>query len=237
MEMSGVHSLHQPPATRGSCRDPELRQRGERVLRWGVHVRYSVGMEVSCGSLLTPRTHGFSVCPSSVPLERSMTSTCLLTPAALLCHIRKWQVKSATCCSSFFSFPLEATGKHFEEEGREVLSTPLPCVCFFGCPSHCAREGKKQHQSADGFLCLRLDHFPKHKVDIKGWRCGSDSAQLLCCVEGENLPWSHIHMFSQIWLPLLISHERAESMESGFLSPSFPCPHTRLESNLPPPFL
>lgn len=42
---------------------PELRRRGEGVLRWGVHVRYSVRMDVSCGSLFTPRTCGFSVCP------------------------------------------------------------------------------------------------------------------------------------------------------------------------------
>ena len=55
--------------------------------------------------------------------------------------------------------------------------------------------------------------------------------QSLCCVEGDNLPWSHIHTFSQVWLPLLSSHQRIRSTESSFLSRSLPCPQARLERN------
>lgn len=109
-------------------------------------------------------------------------------------------------------------------------------MCFFGCPSHCAlpRAGKKEHQSAEGLLCLPvLPTFPNHVNSVlrAGITALTALLQLLYCMERDNLPWSHIHTFSQIWLPLLSSHERIKSTESGFLSPSFPHPHTRLERN------
>lgn len=91
--------------------------------------------------------------------------------------------------------------KHFgEEKGKELLRAPLPCVCFFGCPSRCAmpQEGKKQHQSAEGLLYLCLAHFPKLcELNVEKWRCGTPAIAVLCG-RGQRAMASYSYIFPNL---------------------------------------
>lgn len=175
-----------------------------------------------------------SLCVCDVSLWRgAWRAVCLLIPAAVLCRLWKWQVIFAPCCS-LFSFPLEITGKQRQWWGASTLGRRraksfwehLCRVCAsLAVPAAvlCPGKGRNSIRVQRGSCTSVLPTFPNYVNSML--RSGVVALlQLLCYVEGDNVPWPHIHTFSQIWLPLLSSHERIKSTETWLPFPFLPPP-------------
>lgn len=137
-----------------------------------------------------------------------MTSLFLLVPAAVLCHLWKWQVTFAPCCSSFSSFPLETTSKQKQQAGestwggegqRSFESTSAVCVLPWLSQPLCCVLGREK--TASECKHLHLAHFPKPcELGMECWCWGFDNtpAITVLCIREQPAMVSYSYVFPNL---------------------------------------